>query len=425
MRRRRWGYMALWLVVALVLAACAAPAAEQPQQSGTAGGETGGPETITIGTIYPRSGDMALLGEESWRGAELARLYRNKQGGINGKQIEFLNADAPNKDAARAEAERLINKEGIKVIFGTYSSSLSYNATDVANRYGASYFELGAISDPITDRGFPYVWRTCPPASAFGKVQVKMVVDLIAPALGKQPEEITVAFVHEDSLYGTTVTKFAKEAAVEAGLQIVAEQPYSAKTNDLSSVVLTLKDANPDVVIAVSYLTDAILLARQSKELGFKPKFFIGAGGGHSMLDFAEAVGDDVVGVLNVDFTQYAINRDWVPGMDEFIALYKETFNEPPRSGHSLANFMGALQAFEILEKAGSLDPEAIRAAALEMDVQEGTTPTGWGVKFDPNTGQNMRALPVGLMWVKEGDTYQQVTVYPKAAALREIIKGQ
>ena len=39
-------------------------------------------DKLELGALYPISGSLALLGEESWRGAEIARLQRNKAGGI-------------------------------------------------------------------------------------------------------------------------------------------------------------------------------------------------------------------------------------------------------------------------------------------------------------------------------------------------------
>ena len=117
-------------------------------------------EEIVIGALYPRSGALALLGEESWRGAEIARMVRNQNGGINGKKIVFANADGSDVAAARSEAERLIEQQKVGLIIGSYSSSRSMAATEVAARKSMPYFELGAIANAITERGYPTVYRT-------------------------------------------------------------------------------------------------------------------------------------------------------------------------------------------------------------------------------------------------------------------------
>ncbi len=375
-------------------------------------------KTVKLGAIYPFTGPMALLGEESYRGAELATMLVNQKGGLWGKQIEFVKGDAPNANAGQAEAERLINRENIQIIFGSYSSSISYAASEVANRNQVTYFELGGISDPITERGFKYLFRTCPTASMFAYGQVKFIAEYAAEKLGKAPKDMKVAIVHEDSLYGTTVAKYNEEALKKYGVTQVMAAPYNAKAVDLSSTILKLKKYNADALCATSYITDAILFWRQAKELGYSPKVLVGSGGGHTMKDFQDALGSDVEGVANVDFTQFEVNKAFAPGLDEFIELYKKTYNMPPRSGHSLTNFTGALIMYAVLEKAGSFDPEAVRKAALAYKQDPGTTPSGWGADFDPKTGQNLACEVLTMQWTKE----KLVTVWPENAAVQSPI---
>ena len=70
------------------------------------------------------------------------------------------------------------------------------------------YFEMGAISDPITERGFRYVFRTCPRSSDFGAATVGAVQDALAPIYNVDPKTLRIAILHEDALYGQTVSGF-------------------------------------------------------------------------------------------------------------------------------------------------------------------------------------------------------------------------
>jgi branched-chain amino acid transport system substrate-binding protein len=370
-------------------------------------------KNLQIGALYPRSGSLALLGEESWRGAEIARLERNKQGGIAGRQVEFAEGDCHDVAAARSEAERLIEQKKVGLIIGSYSSSRSMAATEVAARKNIPYFELGAIANAITGRGYQTVWRTNGTAADFSRSQVDFITDWLAAQLGKSPTDVRVSIAHEDSDYGTSVAASFKELATEAGIQLVSVEPYASTSSDLSSVIFRLQQADPDIVIAVSYAQDAILLSRQAIELELAKPFF-GTGGGHSLKSFQEALGSKADGILNVDFTQYEVKTEFTPGLQEFLALYRETFKEEPKSGHSLANYMGAKVVFDILEKtAGSLEADKIREVAMALDISAGATATGWGVKFD-DKGQNVRAKPLITQW-REG---KLVTVWPAEAAL-------
>jgi branched-chain amino acid transport system substrate-binding protein len=374
-------------------------------------------KTLEIGAMYPISGSLALLGEESWRGAEIARLERNKAGGVAGMQVVFVQGDANTPATSRSEAERLIEQKGVKGIIGTYSSSRCMVASEVAGRKGIPYFELGAIANDITTRGYKTMWRTNPTAAHFSVAQIEFITDWLAPKLGKKTSDVKVSIAHEDSDYGSSVAASVSELAKKKGVRVVSVEPYAANSSDLSSVIFRLRKAEPDIVVAVSYAQDAILLSRQASELKLNVPF-IGTGGGHSLQSFADALGKNADGVLNVDFTQYEVNTTFTPGLTRFLGLYKETFKAPPRSGHSLANFMGTNVVFDILEKTGgSLEPKAVEKAAMAMDVKVGSTATGWGVKFDEN-GQNTRVTPQVTQW-RGG---KLVTVFPKNAAVMEPI---
>lgn len=384
--------------------------------SKSTGGKGDSKGALELGALFPLSGDLALLGEESYRGVQLAVEEFNKAGGVDGKKIKLVKGDASDPDAAQSEATRLINKAGIKTIVGSFSSGISFASSEVAERNGVLFWELGAVADSITDRKYENVLRTNPPASYFSKVDIDFIKEVVADKLGKSAGDLKVAIVHEDSSYGTTIAEEAKKLAKKEGIKIVTVQGYSSGSNDLSSVVLNLKKAQPDVLVAISYLNDAVLLARQGEELGFKVPVFIGNGGGHTMADFKEAVGDLANGIFDIDFPQYQINRDSTPGMDKFIELYKAKFKQDPRSGHSLANYMGMKVVLDVISKVGEVDPAKLKEAALKYNVEPGTTATGWGVQFDPKTGQNTKGQPYVHQWVKG----ELLTVWPKNVAVQE-----
>jgi branched-chain amino acid transport system substrate-binding protein len=377
--------------------------------------ETSAAKTLEIGALFPISGDQAWLGEECWRGAEIARQQRNKAGGVAGMEIVFVQGDVSTAAAAHSEAERLIEQKGVKGILGTYSSNRSMVTTEVAGRKGIPYFELGATANEITTRGYKTLWRTNARAAEFVTAQVEFITNWLAPKLGKKVSEMRVSVAHEDSDYGTSMAVRFSELAKKKGLPVVAVEPYAANSSDLSSVIFRLRKAQPDIVMATSYVQDSILLSRQASELKLNVPIF-GSGAGHSSQSFPDALGKNADGVLDVDYPQYEVNTALTPGLTKFLSLYKETFKENIRSGHSLAYYMGANVVFDILEKTrGSLDPKAIQKAAMAMDVKMGSTANGWGVKFDEN-GQNVRAFALVSQW-RDG---KLVTVFPKDYAVME-----
>ncbi|AYD03845.1 ABC transporter substrate-binding protein [Neorhizobium sp. NCHU2750] len=372
---------------------------------------------VKFGALYPFSGQLALLGEESARGLEIAVDEINAEGGIHGEKVVLVKGDAVDNNQAIGEARRLISLEKVAAIFGTYSSARSIAASQVAELSGIPYFELGAVADEVTSRGLKYMFRTNPYAKDMGKMIIDMVVDKIAPGLGKKPGDLKIGIIYEDSSYGTSVSKHETDYAKEKGLNIVASSSYPASTVDMSSLVLQLKQAGADVVLQTSYQNDSVLFLQQANEAGYKPAAVIGGGGGYSMQPTADAVGHDVIeNVLDVDFTQFLVNTKATPGLEAFVEAYKKKYGSAPRSGHSLNNYVGAKAILEAIDKGKGLDPDSIVDAVKSIDIPDGKTAAGYGIKFGAD-GQNERAAMMGMQW--QGG--KLIAVYPDAAAVTKL----
>jgi branched-chain amino acid transport system substrate-binding protein len=372
-------------------------------------------EQIKIGCLFPLTGDLARLGVDSYQGAELARLEQNEKGGLFGKEIVFVMGDAVTPKVAGTEVERLITKEGVDIILGTYSSSLSYVASQIADKYGKIYWELGATATNLNERGFKNFYRLCARATQYGSWAVESVLDGLLPKLGIKPEEARIAGIFEDSLMGTERADSVVKEMEKRGLKLVMSEFYSSKSIDLSPLIMQLKQAKPDVLLASQYLNDAILFQKQSKELNFYVKIFVGLGGGLSMGEFKEALGNDVVGLLETSFfpTAQHVNPEYAPGSQEIVEKYEKVFGKKMTSTYPVINYTGTMVLWKVLEMAGSLDPEKVRESVFKLDIPDKTTPVGYGFKFD-ETGQNIRARVVTTQWKK--DDYQY-TVEPAEAA--------
>jgi branched-chain amino acid transport system substrate-binding protein len=379
-------------------------------------------EPYRIGALFPFTGNLALLGNESFNGATIAEDMVNEKGGINGRKIVWVKADGVDPKKAMTECERLIAVEKVKIVFGTYSSSLSYAASEVTERNKIIYWEEGAIADNITARGFKYLFRTISMASDVGKMAANFTKDVIAPKLNMDPKKMKVAIMFEDSLYGTTVGNSAISKVKELGMDLVATESYSAKTVDLSSIVMIFKSKKPDVIIATSYMEDAILFWRQAKDMDLNVKAFIGTGAGHGMPEWAKTFGNEANYIFDVDppvgFNPKIFIGNTQAVLNDFRERFNKKFGHYPAT-HATAGFVSARVLFEdVLAKAGSDDPEAVRKAALAVDIPQGGTVFGYGIKFappdNPAAGQDLRAHPVLMQWQDQ----KMVVVFPAAFAV-------
>lgn len=378
---------------------------------------TASADEVKFGALYPLSGPLALLGEESFRGLEIAVEEINANGGVQGMQVVLAGGDAVDNNQAIGEARRLISRENVVGIFGTYASSRSIAASQVTELAGVPYFELGAVAHEITNRGFENMYRTNPTARHMARTHVDMILEAVAPALGRDATDLRIGIIHEDSNYGSSVASFQELYGEEEGLNIVMVEGYPATNVDMSSIVLRLRDRNVDIVMQTSYQDDSILFLRQANERGFRPAAIIGGGGGYSMMPTAEAVGFDVIeGVLNADFTQYLVNDGFAVGVNEFVEAYRAKYGSDPRSGHSLNNYAGAKVILEALDQVEGFTPETIRDALMAVEIPAGSTSVGYGVKFADN-GQNDAAFMMGMQW-RDGEL---ITVYPPDAAIADL----
>lgn len=383
-------------------------------------------ETLRVGVILPFTGPLAKLGEDQFRGFELARVMINERGGIQGKKIEYVKADAPNPAAAISEAERLITREKVNIILGTYSSSLCYAASEVAEKHGKIYWEVSALADNITERGFKYLFRFTGKARDFGKTAAVFINDCVAPKLEISPEKLKVAVIHEDTLFGTYIGSAAARYVLERRMKVVVNEAYSANALDLSPLVMKLQKAETDVVVQSSYLNDSILFWKQSKELNFSPKALIGIASAHNLEDFQKAFGKDANFIMTIDENVKMNEKGFRPGIDptnpEFIKRYEKMWGRIPFT-QGAAGFAGAWVLFQhVFPKVPSLEPEKLREVILSLDIPYGSTIIGWGVKFappgHPDAGQNLRALILGNQW--QGG--KLLSVWPKEFALADPI---
>jgi branched-chain amino acid transport system substrate-binding protein len=382
---------------------------------------------MKIGALFPLSGPMAQLGEDTFRGAEVARKMINEQGGVLGNQVVWAKADAPDATAATSEAERLINVEKVKIIYGSYSSALSYAASEVAERNKVIYWEQGATADSITQRGFKYLFRVLQLGSNLGDVAADYMAQVVAPTLKIDPKQMKVGLIYEDTLYGTTTGGAAVQRCKELGMNVVLAETYSQKAVDLSSIVLKLKSLRPDVMIVTQYISDGILFWRQAKELGFNVKAFSGTGAAHGLPDFPKAVGDDANYVLDSDPAVGLNTANLTPRAQQELKTFRERFSKeyPGRvpAVHATLGYLGAMVLFKhVIPAAGGLDPDKIRDVAMKLDIADGDTVMGWGVKFAPpghkNAGTNLRAYSVMMQWQEQ----QLYVVHPEKWAMRKAV---
>jgi ABC-type branched-subunit amino acid transport system substrate-binding protein len=392
---------------------------------------------IKIGVIYDLTGPLAGGGSElQYIGAKIMLDHFTKTG-VEGYKIEAVYADAQSKpDVAINEAVRLVEQEKVDMLLGFYSSAQCVPVAGRVEQLKKFLWITTCISSAVLDKkNFKYIFRPQASGDQFGLMTMDFIAQNAKTKFGKEPKDLRVAIIHEDGAYGVDVSKGNEVGAKKAGFNIVLKEGYAATAPDLSALVTKLKRARPDVVFHTGYNPDITLLLRQAREQGLKFGALVGHGAGYGVYEkLKEGLGGDVNYIFNTDpISIWAANEKGLdPKLPPVIKMVGEEFDKirPGTAIRSAHVGMAASNTYvfmtEVLPRAikkyGGVDPDALRKASLDVDLPEGGTMLGFGVKFfgegTPMAGQNERSFPVVIQYVDD----KSYVVWPKSQAQREAV---
>ena len=385
-------------------------------------------QVVKIGAVYPLSGNSASTGNYAKMafemGAdiinngnpELAKVMPLAKGGglpgLKGAKIQMVIADNQGTPAAgQNQALRLITEEKVAALICCYQSGITLTASAVAERYGIPFLNAESVAANLTERGFKWFFRTTPVAADFAKAYSTFLNE--QKAAGRKVDSI--AIVHENTEYGNSVSSVLADAFAKANLPVTQKIAYSANSTDVQPQVLQLKEKNPDVAIFISYTSDAILYTKTMKEQNWKPAILIADDAGFNDPKYVKEMGSQVEGLISR--TSFAAGK---PGSVAAIcdALYKVKTGGDGLDDTSGRGLQGMMVLLDAINRAGSTDPEKIRAALAATDLKKEQMVAGYdGVKFDAK-GDN--TLASSIVTQMRGGQY--VPVWPKANATGDLI---
>lgn len=379
---------------------------EEPEEESEDEQEPAGDvEPVIIGALYPLTGTAAKTGNDYITAYELAFDIINEEydldlpfargegiPGLGGAKLQLVVGDhQASPEIGLSEAERMITSEGVHLLMGCHYSSVSKTATNAAERHGIPFVIPDSTSKALTERGFEWLFRTGPHDGTFIDDTFKYLVELN----NLQDAGIeTVAMVSEDTEFGALLNAEVVDSAPDFGMEVVENIVYPANSTNVSAEVIKLKNANPDAVIMASYTSDAILFIQTFAEQDFVPKVIVGQRAGFIAPELFDTLGPltDGLNTTNVWALDLADSNPLIAEVNE---LYKER-SGVDFTGDYIRAFTAVFVVADALNRAGSVDPEAIRQALRETDiVNEGQMLVPWqGVAFDEN-GQNMYATGI------------------------------
>lgn len=306
---------------------------------------------IRIGAMLPLSGPASIEGAQVRKGIELAVAEANAKGGIAGRKIELvLEDDEGNSTKGVTAVRKLIERDKVPFIVGTYATAVVIAASKVAREYKVAMISGGSTAAAGTDSnppGDPWFFRPWPDSNIQGAESSKAMVHQFK---GKK-----IAIIHDSTNYGTTLADQAARIVPQEGSQVVFRESFNAGEKDFSTMLTRLRTLKPDVVYVAGWAGDGATIVRQAVEVGLKAQF-VGSGSMGSD-DFIKLAGPAAEGFAVATIfeptTSNTVGRSFG---ERFKAVYKEEAGTLNSLGFDSASI-----GIEAMRRVGRPDGAAIQ----------------------------------------------------------------
>jgi branched-chain amino acid transport system substrate-binding protein len=316
-------------------------------------------EGIKVGVLLPLTGKLAQYGDVERKSFLMAANEINGTGGIHGEPIRLYIEDTKGKPAVgKAAIDRLIQKDGVCIVGGGISSSVTWAASRLAQKNKVPFLVNTASADKITEKGGDYIFRLNAPISEHHMALASFVKHVARVK--------TVAILYENTLFGQSQSQEFVERCRGLGLRVVIKESYEVGTTAFEQIT-KINGRKPDLfyMISSSIGTDPSMIVKQARELNLQAKIFVGGGAGFTLSKFQENAGSasDYVfaATLWTPSVQYPGASDY---FNKFVAKYNELTEY-----HGAQAYSAMYVIADALKRAQSHTPHDVRDALVETDI--------------------------------------------------------
>ncbi len=357
---------------------------------------------LKVGVLLPRSGAQAGIGQDCFRGVELANpIFK----GIGLPELEIMNADTEtNVEVARSRAEKLI-ADGAQLLVGAFDSGQSSAIAQVAEQKGIPFVINIAAAPPITEQGYKFVFRNFPTAGMILSDAFVNQKEVFAES-GVAPK--SVVFLHVNDTFGTAMKNGVGAMMPKFNMpyEIKETISYDPTARDLSVEVSKAKATGADALLVVSRLNDAILLTRELVKQRWSPMGVLSMGPGWYEDQYLKTL--DKLGDGPLSFVPwYDPNKKLSKQLE--VALGQKYPGINLNTNH-IYTFEALLVAADAYKRAKSADPKALADAIRATNITENVS-TGPGISFNEK-GQNDKLKNAAI----QNRGGKLVTVAPKGS---------
>lgn len=339
-------------------------------------------EMIKVGVFLPLTGDNAAGGELELRGIKLANEQHSK---VLGKKIQLVVQDNKSDKAEAANVvARLIEKDKVCAVVGTYGSSLAMAAGNILKENKIPAVGTSCTNPQVT-KGNDYYFRACFIDPFQGTVMANYF---------KQLGYKKIAVIQEVSNdYSVGLAKFFMDSYKAMGGKVLEVANYQTGDKDFSAILTNVKAKNPDAIYAPGNFTESALLIAQAHQLGLKAPFY--GGDTWETNDFLEVGGEDVEGAVLT--TAFAREMATTKESKVFLDAFAKQFPKEEPSALTALAYDAYMMVYYGIQKAGKVDSVAIRnAIASNKALPLVTGETTLDVNGDPVKGAVIKTVKGG-----------------------------
>ncbi|MBR2518646.1 MAG: ABC transporter substrate-binding protein [Selenomonadaceae bacterium] len=349
--------------------------------SGDGGGDKPAGDEIVIGANFELTGNHAQYGANANNGLKLAIKEVNDAGGINGKKIKIVEADAKSEAAESVNAAtKLISDDKVVALVGPAVTANVIAESQVATDNKIPIIAPAATNPDVTVEGGkvkPYVFRSCFIDPQQSEVMAQFArKDLMANK--------AVLYLDSSSDYSKSLGKIFKEKFEADGGTVVMEEAFLAKDQDFKAALTKIQTANADVIFVPAYYEEVGKIVKQARELGITAAILGTDGWDDSKV--VDIAGKDALN--NTFFCTHYFEGD--AEVQPFIKAYQAEYKTDPNVFAALGYDAGKM-LISAIEKGGN-DSEKIRENIEKIeDLVVGTGK----ITMDPATHNPIKGIVV------------------------------
>lgn len=365
---------------------------------------------IRIGLTSDASGQYANSGASDRRGMIMAIDEANARGGVLGRKIEHIHLDTETTPATGSRvAERMITREECGFLVGAVSSGVANAISQVAQKYGVIYMNTNSSSPSESGENchrVKFVWDGN--GTNFAKAAVKNSID----KFGKNWLLLT-----NDYVWGHETAAATRALLAEYGGEVADEILVPQGTRDFSAALLSIQQANPDVVAAAVGGDDQKALRQQVAQLGMgsKPAWI------NNQQDWPDVYGLPLDNLFGVFGTTWYYKLD-LPGVAEFVQRYQAAYPDTSMRvpGNVFYNgYMATRELLAAIERAGTTNNIAVIKELEGLKMSAESRMQTYDATIDPITHQVQQTIYLATANpapVDENDLFEILTESPPDA---------